>query len=130
MLSTSMMKNLRQETSTSSRNIIKSSSNLPSMVLIHHPCIPQALLNSSHMFHEAKTAFAHHGVLVDNLRVDWAAMQKQKDTAVSGLTKGIEGLLKKNKVCLGRQGGVCAACLRMASGEECRGIQTGLANSN
>jgi dihydrolipoamide dehydrogenase len=62
-------------------------------------CIPsKALLNSSHMFHEAKTAFAHHGVLADNLRVDWAAMQKQKDTAVSGLTKGIEGLLKKNKV--------------------------------
>lgn len=27
-------------------------------------------------------------------------MQKQKDTAVSGLTKGIEGLFKKNKVCM------------------------------
>ena len=50
------------------------------------------------MFHEAKTAFAHHGVLADNVRVDWTAMQKQKDTAVAGLTKGIEGLLKKNKV--------------------------------
>lgn len=30
-------------------------------------------------------------------QVDWGAMQKQKDTAVAGLTKGIEGLLKKNK---------------------------------
>lgn len=35
-----------------------------------------------------------YGVLVDNPRIDWAAMQKQKDTVVSGLTKGIEGLLK------------------------------------
>ena len=50
------------------------------------------------MFYEAKTHFAHHGVVVDNPRVDWGAMQKQKDTAVAGLTKGIEGLLKKNKV--------------------------------
>lgn len=35
--------------------------------------------------------------------MDWAGMQKQKDTAVAGLTKGIEGLFKKNKVC-------CCAC--------------------
>ena len=36
--------------------------------------------------------------MADNVRVDWGAMQKQKDNAVSGLTKGIEGLFKKNKV--------------------------------
>mmetsp|Transcript_26108 Transcript_26108/g.77443 ORF Transcript_26108/g.77443 Transcript_26108/m.77443 type:complete len:288 (-) Transcript_26108:1287-2150(-) len=62
-------------------------------------CIPsKALLNSSHKFVDAKEHMKHFGVLVDNPRVDWAAMQKQKDDAVSGLTKGIEGLLKKNKV--------------------------------
>ncbi|GAX80721.1 hypothetical protein CEUSTIGMA_g8156.t1 [Chlamydomonas eustigma] len=62
-------------------------------------CIPsKALLNSSHMFYEAKNNFAHHGVIIENPKVDWTAMQKQKDTAVSGLTKGIEGLFKKNKV--------------------------------
>ena len=58
----------------------------------------QALLNSSHKFYDVKTHMAHHGVLVDNPRFDWAAMQKQKDATVAGLTKGIEGLLKKNKV--------------------------------
>lgn len=58
----------------------------------------QALLNSSHMFYEAKNSFAHHGVIVGDLKYDWEAMQKQKSTAVGGLTKGIEGLLKKNKV--------------------------------
>lgn len=50
------------------------------------------------MFHEAKHNFALHGVKVGNLSVDLPAMMAQKDKAVSGLTKGIEGLFKKNKV--------------------------------
>lgn len=58
----------------------------------------KALLNSSHKYHDAVHSFAHYGVIVKDVKIDWAAMQKQKDTAVSGLTKGIEGLLKKNKV--------------------------------
>lgn len=62
-------------------------------------CIPsKALLNSSHMYAEAKNHFAHYGVMVKDLTIDWGAMQKQKADAVSGLTKGIEGLFKKNKV--------------------------------
>ncbi|KAL4433593.1 hypothetical protein ABPG75_000034 [Micractinium tetrahymenae] len=62
-------------------------------------CIPsKALLQSSHMFAEAKHSFAKHGVVVDNVAVDVAAMQKQKSAAVEGLTKGVEGLFKKNKV--------------------------------
>lgn len=58
----------------------------------------QALLQSSHMYAEAKHAFKKHGVLVEGVAVDVAAMQQQKTSAVEGLTKGIEGLLKKNKV--------------------------------
>jgi dihydrolipoamide dehydrogenase len=50
------------------------------------------------MYAEARNSFAAHGVLVDNVRVDVAAMMKQKGDAVDGLTKGIEGLFKKNKV--------------------------------
>lgn len=64
------------------------------------PIFMQALLQSSHMYAEAKHSFRKHGVLVDGLAVDLAAMQKQKVGAVEGLTKGIEGLFKKNKVCL------------------------------
>ena len=62
------------------------------------PPLPQALLQSSHMYAEAKHSFAKHGVMVSNLEIDVAAMQKQKEEAVEGLTKGIEGLFKKNKV--------------------------------
>jgi dihydrolipoamide dehydrogenase len=50
------------------------------------------------MYESAKKEMGKHGVLVDNVRIDVAKMMAQKATAVSGLTKGIEGLFKKNKV--------------------------------
>ena len=58
----------------------------------------QALLQSSHTFHEAKHAFAGHGVKVGQVEIDIPAMMAQKERSVTGLTKGIEGLFKKNKV--------------------------------
>ncbi|KAL0288073.1 UNVERIFIED_CONTAM: Dihydrolipoyl dehydrogenase 1, mitochondrial [Sesamum calycinum] len=62
-------------------------------------CIPsKALLHSSHMYHEAKHSFASHGVKLASVEVDLPAMMAQKDKAVGNLTKGIEGLFKKNKV--------------------------------
>ncbi|KAJ7294992.1 hypothetical protein O6H91_Y219600 [Diphasiastrum complanatum] len=62
-------------------------------------CIPsKALLHSSHLFHEAQHEFASHGVKLGSVEIDLPAMMGQKDKAVSGLTKGIEGLFKKNKV--------------------------------
>ncbi|KAL0457537.1 UNVERIFIED_CONTAM: Dihydrolipoyl dehydrogenase, mitochondrial [Sesamum latifolium] len=62
-------------------------------------CIPsKALLHSSHMYHEAKHSFANHGIKLASVEVDLPAMMGQKDKAVGNLTKGIEGLFKKNKV--------------------------------
>lgn len=62
-------------------------------------CIPsKALLHSSHLYEDARTNFAAHGVVVKDVGIDLPAMMKHKDGAVSGLTKGIEGLFKKNKV--------------------------------
>ena len=62
-------------------------------------CIPaKALLNSSHKYYEAAHDFKKHGIQLDNLSMDVSQMQKLKETAVNGLTKGIEGLFKKNKV--------------------------------
>ena len=59
----------------------------------------QALLASSHLYHEVKKNAESHGVMVDGVRMDLGKMMAQKDTAVSGLTKGIEGLFKKYKAC-------------------------------
>ena len=62
-------------------------------------CIPsKALLDSSEKFASARDHFAAHGIRIGKLEVDLPAMLKQKDDAVEGLTKGIEGLFKKNKV--------------------------------
>lgn len=62
-------------------------------------CIPsKALLESSKLFNEVKVHGAAHGVKVGKLEVDLHAMMAQKNTAVQGLTQGIEGLFKKNKI--------------------------------
>jgi len=62
-------------------------------------CIPsKALLNSSHKYIEAKEEFAHHGIKVEGLSVDLPRMMKAKEERVNGLTLGIEGLFRKNKV--------------------------------
>ncbi len=62
-------------------------------------CIPsKALLNSSAKFAEAKNGLAPHGVKLGEVALDLSAMMATKDQVVSGLTKGIEQLFKKNKV--------------------------------
>lgn len=62
-------------------------------------CIPsKALLNSSQYYHDANKHFADYGIEVSDLKINLPKMMEQKSTAVDGLTKGIEGLFKKNKV--------------------------------
>ena len=62
-------------------------------------CIPsKALLQSSEKFAEAQHDFADHGIKVEKLGFDLAAMLARKDDVVDGLTKGIDFLFKKNKV--------------------------------
>lgn len=62
-------------------------------------CIPsKALLDSSEKYAEAKNEFVHHGIKFDKLSFDLGAMLARKDKVVVDLTKGIEGLFKKNKV--------------------------------
>lgn len=56
------------------------------------------MLNNSHLYHQAAHDFKNRGIIVEGLKVDLPAMLKAKSSAVTGLTKGIEGLFKKNKV--------------------------------
>jgi dihydrolipoamide dehydrogenase len=61
-------------------------------------CIPsKALLQSSHHFESAAHEFAIHGIKA-KVELDLAAMMARKLKVVDDLTKGIEFLLKKNKV--------------------------------
>jgi len=62
-------------------------------------CIPsKALLNASHHYHAAQHDFKKFGIEVEGLKVNLPQMLAQKNKAVTGLTKGIEGLFRKNKV--------------------------------
>ena len=62
-------------------------------------CIPsKALLDSSEWFAQARGKFAHHGIVCDGLRLDLPAMMSRKDTVVKGLTQGVAGLFKKNRI--------------------------------
>jgi dihydrolipoamide dehydrogenase len=62
-------------------------------------CIPsKALLESSQRYHEAAHALGDFGVKVSGVELDLARMLKRKEGIVGGLTQGVAGLFKKNKV--------------------------------
>jgi dihydrolipoamide dehydrogenase len=62
-------------------------------------CIPsKALLHASEMFDEVGHGFAKMGIGVPAPKLDLPAMLKFKDEAVDGNVKGVEYLLKKNKI--------------------------------
>lgn len=62
-------------------------------------CIPsKSLLNATHHYHAAQHDFAKMGIKTEGLSIDFPTLMNQKKKAVTGLTKGIEGLFKKNKV--------------------------------
>ena len=62
-------------------------------------CIPsKALLHASEYFEAAAKTFPSMGVKISGLELDLPQMLKQKEDAVDGLTKGVEFLMRKNKV--------------------------------
>ena len=62
-------------------------------------CIPsKALLESSHLLAEARERFATHGIQTGGVTLDLPTMLARKDQIVTTLTKGIDGLFKKNKI--------------------------------
>ena len=62
-------------------------------------CIPsKALLDSSEHYDHTKHGLAAHGVRVQGVTLDLAAMQARKLQVVKDLTRGVEGLFKKHKV--------------------------------
>jgi dihydrolipoamide dehydrogenase len=62
-------------------------------------CIPsKAMLHASELFEEAGHSFGKMGIGVSAPKLDLAAMMAFKDQGVDGNVKGVEFLLKKNKV--------------------------------
>lgn len=62
-------------------------------------CIPsKALLDSSEHFYNARKHFETHGIGVGELSLDMAQMINRKNGVVEQTTKGIDFLMKKNKI--------------------------------
>ncbi len=62
-------------------------------------CIPsKALLEISHKYHDAAHNFEKLGITGSNPKIDLKKILENKDEIVKGLTGGISGLFKKNKV--------------------------------
>ncbi len=62
-------------------------------------CIPtKALLESSHLFHQAKVDFEQHGITASSLEMNIETMQARKNKVVHELTQGVQSLLKENNV--------------------------------
>ncbi|MEP7320532.1 MAG: dihydrolipoyl dehydrogenase [Saprospiraceae bacterium] len=62
-------------------------------------CIPsKALLDSSEHYHNAIHRFKDHGLLVGEIKIDMPAMIKRKNEVVDQTCKGVQFLMKKNKI--------------------------------
>jgi dihydrolipoamide dehydrogenase len=66
---------------------------------LHWGCIPtKALLESSELLYRLRDRGKEFGINADGLAVDYPTIAKRKDAIVGQLTKGIEGLMRKNKI--------------------------------
>ncbi|HNM24567.1 MAG TPA: dihydrolipoyl dehydrogenase [Saprospiraceae bacterium] len=62
-------------------------------------CIPsKALLDSSEHYHNAHERFKTHGIDVSGLKINWQQMIQRKNGVVLENNKGVEFLMKKNKI--------------------------------
>lgn len=61
-------------------------------------CIPtKALLHTAHLLHAAKTG-EEYGVKVGEVEFDYPQAAKRREQVVGQLRKGVQGLMKKNKI--------------------------------
>jgi dihydrolipoamide dehydrogenase len=62
-------------------------------------CIPsKALLDSSHQYHDATHKFEAHGINIGTPKIDFKQMIARKQSVVDQMTKGVDFLMKKNKI--------------------------------
>lgn len=66
---------------------------------LHWGCIPtKALLESSELLYKLRDRGKEFGVNAQGIAVDYPTIGKRRDAIVNQLTKGVEGLMRKNKI--------------------------------
>jgi dihydrolipoamide dehydrogenase len=79
-------------------------------VCLNVGCIPsKALLDSSELYHMAKTEMADHGIQTGRVKLDLAAMMARKEQVVSELTANVRKLLEGHRITIIRGTGRLAA---------------------
>lgn len=62
-------------------------------------CIPsKALLEASEKYEGVKTSYREVGIKAERVELDLAQLMAKKDEIVGSLTRGVDGLFKKNKI--------------------------------
>lgn len=62
-------------------------------------CIPsKTLLESSEHYYQAKKNFLHHGIIINNLSLDFQKLLLRKEKIINQLAHGIKYLMKKNHI--------------------------------
>jgi dihydrolipoamide dehydrogenase len=62
-------------------------------------CIPsKAMLDSSELYHQTLERLSKHGIKVEGVSLDLAAMLGRKEKVVKSLTEGVRYLFRKNKI--------------------------------
>ncbi len=65
---------------------------------LHRGCIPaKSLLHDAAVFEQTLKAL-EHGIVADNVRLDFSKVQERKNSIVQTLAKGVQHLMKKNKI--------------------------------
>ena len=90
-------------------------------------CIPsKALLDSSEHYHTVRYGLAAHGIKVDGVQIDVAAMMARKEKVVKGLTQGVASLFKKNRIDRVQGHGrlIAADAVEVSDGSQTQRLQT------
>ncbi|MEO6796884.1 MAG: dihydrolipoyl dehydrogenase [Candidatus Dormibacter sp.] len=73
---------------------------------LHRGCIPtKSFLHSSELAHQIHT-MGSLGLKADNLQIDWPTVLKRKEAVVTQLWRGVEFLMKKNRITVFKGHGV------------------------
>jgi dihydrolipoamide dehydrogenase len=66
---------------------------------LNYACIPaKTILHAADVYDEAAHGAAELGVEIEGVSLDWPAVQERREKVRLGLTGGVDGLLKKNKI--------------------------------
>src|ERR1700716_1866830 len=66
---------------------------------LHIGCIPtKALLESSGLYHKVHDRGQEYGILAPDTSFDYARIADRRDRVVNQLWKGVQGLMKKNRI--------------------------------